>query len=217
MIRLFTLLFASGIAIAAVAAPAPTAGTFKEFNVELPIDLRKVAGRGKLSPVTHALVTIAVPANFDTTHDWPVLVISATSDLEYRSSRRLLRAYADTALAVGWVVVAADPAEDIPVEQDDVAMRLALNTAALGVVALMAGARNGSLPAAFRRCQGVRLARGGLCEPRAQSHRGLSGRHRPGHAGRCSSAAQCHERGVQADTDIPSLRRKRPDRHARQS
>jgi len=146
MIRLFALLFASGIAIAAVAAPGPTAGTFKEFNVELPIDLRKAAGRGKLSPVTHALVTIAVPANFDTTHDWPVLVISATSDPEYRSSRRLLRAYADTALAVGWVVVAADPAEDIPVEQDDVAMRLALNTAALGVVALQwPGARNGSL------------------------------------------------------------------------
>ena len=136
MNRLLALLFASGIAVVAIAAPGPTAGTFKEFNVELPIDLRKVAGRGKLSPVTHALVTIAVPANFDTAHDWPVLVISATSDLQYRSSRRLLRAYADAAIAVGWVVVAADPAEDIPVEQDGVAMRLALNTAALGVAAL---------------------------------------------------------------------------------
>jgi predicted esterase len=134
MTRLLPMLLASLLATLLLVAPGPSAATFREFDVELPTELRKFAGGGKLSPVTHALVTIAVPANFDASHDWPVLVISATSVLEYRSSRRLLRAYADMALAGGWVAVAADPAEDIPVEQDNVAMRIALNTAALGVV-----------------------------------------------------------------------------------
>jgi predicted esterase len=124
----------SCIATAAVAAPDLSAGAFNEFNVELPTDLRRVAGRGKLSPVSHALVTIAVPANVDTTHGWPVLVISATADPEYHSSRRLLRAYAETALASGWIVVAADPAESVTYAEDDAAMRLALNTAALAVL-----------------------------------------------------------------------------------
>lgn len=135
MTRLLPMLLTPLIATLLLAAPVRSAATYREFDVELPTELRKVAGRGKLSPVTRALVTIAVPADFDASHDWPVLVISATSDLEYRSSRRLLRAYADTAIGSGWVAVAADPAEDIPVEQDDTAMRMALNTAALAVVA----------------------------------------------------------------------------------
>jgi len=101
-------------------------------NVELPTELRKLAGRGNLSPVTHALVTTAFPADLNRV---PILIISATSGAGYQSSRRLLHAYADTALAAGWALVAADPVEEIPVEQDDVPMRLALNTAALAVLA----------------------------------------------------------------------------------
>ncbi len=122
------------VATAAFAAPGLTEGAFSEFNVELPAELRELAGHGKLSPVRHALVTIAVPANADLTHENPVLVISATADPEYHSSRRLLRLYSETALANGWIVVAADPAEDVSFEEDDVPMRLSLNMAALAVL-----------------------------------------------------------------------------------
>ncbi len=109
-------------------------GALSEFNVELPPALRQMAGRGQLSPVTHALVMIAAPANLDMAHDWPVLVISATSDPQFNSSRRLLASYADVATKAGWIVVAADPAVEVTVEQDDVPLRLALNTAALAVL-----------------------------------------------------------------------------------
>ena len=121
------------VASIAHAAPETTAGTFREYNVELPVDLRRMAGRGALSPVTHARVTIAAPGN--RARDAPVLVVSATSDPGYQSSRGLLRLYADTALAAGWIIVAADPAETVSPEQDDVPLRLALNTAALAVLA----------------------------------------------------------------------------------
>jgi predicted esterase len=132
----------------AFAAPGLTPGALNAFTVELPVELRKLAGRGKLSPVKHALVGIAVPAGIDMAHDWPVLVISATSDPQFRSSRRLMGAYAETALAAGWIVVAADPAEEVTVEQDDVPLRLALVKAALAALALQwPGA--GKAPLAF--------------------------------------------------------------------
>jgi hypothetical protein len=67
-----------------------------------------------------------VPPSFDATRDWPVLAVSATSDVEYRSSRAHLRAYADTALSRGWIVIAADAEEEVAAEQDDVPLRYAL-------------------------------------------------------------------------------------------
>lgn len=134
MKRFFILLPTLLFAAVAFAAPEPRLEGFAEFKVELPRELRLMAGRGELSPVRHALVTIAAPAEMDMASDVPVLVISATSDPQYNSSRRLLATYADTALEAGWVLVAADPAEKVGVEQDDVALRLALNTAALAVM-----------------------------------------------------------------------------------
>jgi predicted esterase len=136
MNRLFALLPALFIASAALAAPGLNAGGLTEFKVELPRDLRQMAGRGQLSPVTHALVAVAVPANFDATRQWPVMIISATSDPQYHSSRLLLGAYADTAVAAGWILMAADPAEEVSVDQDDVPLRYALNTAALAALKL---------------------------------------------------------------------------------
>ena len=148
MNRFLALLPALFVASAAFAAAGLNAGGLSEFKVELPRDLRQLAGRGELSPVTHALVTIAVPVNFDVGRNWPVMVISATSDRQYHSSRRLLGAYADSALTSGWILVAADPAEEVPVDRDDLALRYALNTAALAVLELQwPGA--GKAPLAF--------------------------------------------------------------------
>ena len=97
-----------------------------EFSVELPQELRQIAARGGPSPVAHALVTVAVPENFDATRSYPVMVISATSDPQYHSSRRLLGTYAEMAIAGGWILVAADPGEEVSVERDDVNLRYAL-------------------------------------------------------------------------------------------
>jgi predicted esterase len=132
LLALLPLLF--GVATT-VAAQGLTLGGITEFKVELPKDLRTMAGRGQLSPLTHALVTIAAPSNLDMAHEFPVMIISATSDPDYNSSRKLLLAYYEIALQSGWILVAADPATEITVAQDDVPMRLALNTAALAVLA----------------------------------------------------------------------------------
>jgi hypothetical protein len=133
MLRLFALLLTSLIATAAPTAPELTKGGLNEFKVELPDGLRRVAGRGNVSAVTHALVTIAVPANFDASRKWPVLIVSATTDTGYNSSRRLLRDYAHTAIAAGWIAMSADPA-DPGAAKDDVTLRLAITMAALAVL-----------------------------------------------------------------------------------
>jgi predicted esterase len=74
------------------------------------------------------------------------MVISAASDPQYNSSRLLLRAYADTALTAGWILVAADPAAEVSVARDGVALRYALNKAALAVLDLQRpGATKASL------------------------------------------------------------------------
>jgi predicted esterase len=135
MQRFGIMLAALLAASATFAAPVLTPGALNEFTVELPPELRTMAGRGQVSPVKHAVVSIAIPANIDMAHEWPVLVINATSDPQYRSSRRLLGDYAPTALAAGWIIVAADPGEDVTVEQDDVPLRLALAKAALATLA----------------------------------------------------------------------------------
>lgn len=119
----------------AAAATGLVAGGYNEFDVELPQELRKAAGHGQLSRVARAMVTIAVPKNIDMAREWPVLVVSATSDAGHHSSRALLRAYAETAVANGWIAIAADPKEDVAQDEDDVPLRLALNSAALAVLA----------------------------------------------------------------------------------
>jgi predicted esterase len=132
--RVLALLPALFAASTAIAAAGLNAGGLSEFKVELTSELRELAGRGKPSPVTHALVTFAVPANFDAARDWPVMVISATSE-PGNPNRGLLREYAAAALASGWILVAADPAEKIPPEQDEVLVRFVLNFAALAALA----------------------------------------------------------------------------------
>ena len=87
-----------------------------------------------MSPVTHALVTILVPANFNAAREWPVLIVNATSVPQYHSSGALLRAYAEAALEQGWIALAADPAEEVAVEQDDAVLRYALDKASLGAL-----------------------------------------------------------------------------------
>jgi predicted esterase len=134
MVRFPALLTALLFASAAHATTGLKPGGLSEFNVELPQELRQIGGRGDQSLVTHALVTVAVPANFEAARCYPIMVVSATSDPQYHSSRALLGAYAETAVAGGWILVAADPAENISFERDDIGLRYALNAAALAAL-----------------------------------------------------------------------------------
>src|SRR5215472_8554654 len=85
-LALLSALFAASTAFAATTLKA---GGSTQFKVELTPELRNLAGRGQLSPVTHALVTVSVPENFNPALDWPVMVVGATSDRGAHSSRLL--------------------------------------------------------------------------------------------------------------------------------
>lgn len=111
-----------------------TPGGVDEFQVELTSELRRIAGRGELSPATHAAVAVAVPPQFDPARDWPVMIVSATSDRPWHSSRGLLAEYAGAARDEGWILLAADPVPDVPKAQDDATLRFAVSFAALAVL-----------------------------------------------------------------------------------
>lgn len=126
--------FVSIVVAATGFADGLAAGGIDEFQVELTPELRRIAGRGELSPATHAAVAVAVPPGFDPARDWPVLIVSATSDRPWHSSRGLLAEYADAGRAEGWILLAADPVPDVPKAQDDATLRFAVSFAALAVL-----------------------------------------------------------------------------------
>jgi hypothetical protein len=111
-----------------------TPGQISPFRVELPDTMRRVAGKGRPSAVHHALGAVVVPPGFDPQKPWPVLVVSATADPRYNSSRKLLQLFAPPALAAGWVVVAADPDPAVDPEGDTIELRFALVRAALAAL-----------------------------------------------------------------------------------
>lgn len=110
--------------------PTPSAA-IRSIQMDLPPLLREVAGNGRLSPVTQALIEVAYPPGFDPNRAWPILIVNATSDERFNSSRTLMHQYVDVATTAGWVVVAADANRRLLVNQDNVRLRLALVTAAL--------------------------------------------------------------------------------------
>ncbi len=117
--------------LAAAAGLGIKPGEVVEFSAPLSADLRTMAGAGKPSPFTEALAAVAVPANFTPDRAWPVLVVSATANAGYNSSRKQLRRFAEPALQAGWIVVAADPPGDVGPDGDTNALRFALAIAAL--------------------------------------------------------------------------------------
>ncbi|HEV8689061.1 MAG TPA: hypothetical protein VGQ91_02100, partial [Ideonella sp.] len=98
------------LALAAVASRAAALAEPTQLRIELPAEMRMLAGQGgRPSRVKEALVSVAWPPGFDAQREWPVLVVNATSDPGYNSSRALAAQYRASAAAAGWVVVAADP------------------------------------------------------------------------------------------------------------
>jgi hypothetical protein len=132
---LVSLLAICVLAAPALGAPGLKAGALNEFQVELNDDLRRIAGRGQLAAVSAARVTVAVPPGFDPDRSWPVMIVSATSDQGYQSSRSLLAEYAAAGMEAGWILIASDPAPLVGKDQDGVPLRYALSLAALGALA----------------------------------------------------------------------------------
>jgi predicted esterase len=123
-------------AVIAAAAPAITLtpGATAEFDVELPPSLREIAGGGRVHEVSRAHVAVGVPADFRHGDIRPILIVNATTDVPYRSSRRLAGFYTIPALAAGWIILAADPVENIAQEEDTILLRLALARSALAAL-----------------------------------------------------------------------------------
>ena len=92
----------------AAALPALKADELVQFRVELPVDLHELAGRVRV-----AKVAVATPAAFDRAQPWRVLIVNATSDPGFQSSRDLMMAYRSAAVGAGWVALAAVPDTEI--------------------------------------------------------------------------------------------------------
>lgn len=123
----------------AASSPTPQAsslplqpGEVVEFTAPLSAELRAFASPND-RPVafTEARCAVAVPPDFSPDRAWPVLLVSATSDPGYNSSRALLRQFAAPALKAGWIVVAADPPVPVEISADTDPLRYALLAAAL--------------------------------------------------------------------------------------
>lgn len=102
----------------------------REWTSPLSPELRRLAGKGNLSRLTTVHALVATPPGFDPARPWPVLLVSATSDPGYNSSRVHARQFIEVAAAAGWVVLAADPPAPLPPRLDTNEIRHALAVAA---------------------------------------------------------------------------------------
>lgn len=136
-LQLSTLAGLLALLVATAFAGEPTQlaippGEVTEFDAPLGADLRAFAATDrKPSEFTFARCAVAVPPGFAPDRPWPVLLVSATSDPGYNSSRALLRQFAAPALRAGWVVIAADAPRDLPASADTDTLRYALLAGAL--------------------------------------------------------------------------------------
>ncbi len=106
-----------------------------QWRVDIPEDLRRLAGQGgRPSQARVALVTAAFPPGFDAGRNWPVLLVNATSDPGYNSSRALLAQYRAAAGAAGWVALAADPEPAVSQGDDALSLRYVLGMLTLAAV-----------------------------------------------------------------------------------
>ncbi|HEX7863282.1 MAG TPA: hypothetical protein VF773_23340 [Verrucomicrobiae bacterium] len=99
-----------------------------QFPVQVTKEAR-LALAAKNQVIDYVKAAIAVPRNFDPDLPYPVLLISGSSDGD-GSSIRMLPAYTNIALRLGWVVIAADGPHGKPV-LDTPAWRWALASSLL--------------------------------------------------------------------------------------
>lgn len=103
-------------------------GRILQFNVPLTKEA-KIALAAKNQVVDYAKGAIAVPTNFDPELPTPILLVSGSSDGD-GSSIRMMPAFTNVALRLGWMVIAADGPYGKPVI-DNPPWRWALNSSLL--------------------------------------------------------------------------------------
>lgn len=103
-------------------------GKLAEFTVPLATADTARAATGGNPRATQARGAIAVPPAFDAKKSWPILVVNATSD-NHLSSIAAARRFAPTALAAGWIVMAAEG--PVPPKIDDVSWRWPMHSAVM--------------------------------------------------------------------------------------
>jgi hypothetical protein len=132
LLRLCLSFVLLGVGSLAAEATGIKPGEVTAFTVPLTGLQQRFIGAAQSAGLDRALCVVAVPANFDPAKTWPVLIVSAPSDAGYNSSRIWLRdLYAGTALAAGWIVIAADPPVLQSPETDTPELRYTLAVAAL--------------------------------------------------------------------------------------
>jgi hypothetical protein len=105
--------------VAQQAAPptfSPTPGEVSNFEVPLSQKRQAEAVRLHNPKITHAKVAIAVPTGFDPQKSWPLFIPINT---ESYSDIDAMGQYTETALAAGWVIMAADPFDEEKGEHGD--------------------------------------------------------------------------------------------------
>ena len=104
-------------------------GGMTRANVPLdPTEQSYVSEGGNAVP-PHAVAVLAVPAGFNPSKSWPVLVSLSTSDFKRQNRTDLEQFYKESALAEGWLVLAGDGPE--PARHDTSGWRAGTTLAAL--------------------------------------------------------------------------------------
>jgi hypothetical protein len=106
-----------------------TPGSVVRANVALSAQEKSYVSEGGNPTPTHAVAVLAVPAGFDPSKSWPVLLPLATSDFQRMNRDDLRDFYRQSAIAEGWVVLAGDG--ENPPPHDSAGWRAGMTLAAL--------------------------------------------------------------------------------------
>jgi len=106
-----------------------TPGSVVRANVPLSPQEKSYVSEGGNPVPTHAVAVLAVPAGFDPSKSWPVLVALSTSDFQRMNRDDLRDFYRASAIAEGWVVLAGDG--ENPPRHDFAGWRAGMTLAAL--------------------------------------------------------------------------------------
>jgi hypothetical protein len=102
--------------------------------VDVPDELRNFDRSPRWMSTKKATVSVATPIEFDAAREWPVLLVSASSEAGSNSNSRLLEHYKEAALSAGWIIVASDPVPAVAKWEDTLSLRFVLDLLAMAAL-----------------------------------------------------------------------------------
>src|SRR5206468_4651189 len=106
-------------------------GATLDFQFPISSYFQESAAQGGNPRPTTGRALLMFPKNFDPARQWPILIVTSTTDLD-RTSIMDAPWYRDAAMAESWIVLATDAT--IRPRQDSLAWRLSMLTAALQMI-----------------------------------------------------------------------------------